>query len=112
MATVDIAAVRAAFPSTPMGRLMDLIVLVATRCGLRESEIIALRWRDVQWEGGWIHVVQGYVRGETKLPKGKRGRSTPMPAIVKDRPPCVVPDHRFRPSRRPRLRPSGRRLRG
>lgn len=83
MTTADIAAVRAAFPDTAMGRLLDLIVLVATRCGLRESEIIALRWRDVQWKTGWIHVVKGHVRGETKLPKGKRGRSTPMPEIVK-----------------------------
>jgi integrase len=72
MTTADIAAVRDAFPGTPMGRLMDLVVLLASRCGLRESEIIALRWRDIRWEAGWIHVVQGHVRGETKLPKGRR----------------------------------------
>jgi integrase len=83
MSTADIAAVRDSVPDTDMGRLLSLIVLVATRCGLRESEIIALRWRDIQWETGWIRVVQGHVRGETKLPKGKKGRVTPMPDIVK-----------------------------
>lgn len=84
MTTAEIAAVRAAVADTALGRLLSLIILVATRCGLRESEIIALRWKDIQWETGWIHVVQGHVRGETKLPKGKKGRVTPMPAIVKE----------------------------
>jgi integrase len=83
MSTKDIDAVRAAVPGTELGRQLSVIVLVATRCGLRESEIIALRWRDVRWQTGWIHVVQGHVRGETKLPKGKKGRVTPMPDIVK-----------------------------
>ena len=84
MTTADIAAVRDAFEDTQMGRLMNLVVLVATRCGLRESEIIALRWKDIRWKTGWIHVVQGHVRGETKLPKGKKGRVTPLPDIVKE----------------------------
>jgi integrase len=84
MTTADIAAVRDAFPDTAMGRLLSVAVLVATRCGLRESEIIALRWRDIQWKTGWIHVVKGHVRGETKLPKGKKGRVTPLPDIVMD----------------------------
>lgn len=83
MTTADIAAVRDSFDDTSMGRLMSLVVLVATRCGLRESEIIALRWRDIQWQTEWIHVVRGHVRGETKLPKGKKGRVTPLPDIVK-----------------------------
>jgi len=82
MTTADIASVRANFPDTAMGRLLSLAVLVAARCGLRESEIIALRWRDIQWKTGWIHVVKGRVRGETKLPKGKKGRVTPLPDIV------------------------------
>jgi integrase len=83
MTTADTTAVRDSCPDTTMGRLLNLTILVATRCGLRESEIIALRWRDVQWETSWIHVARGFVRGETKLPKGKKGRSTPMPEIVK-----------------------------
>ena len=83
MTTADIAPVRDAFPDTPAGRSMALIVLVATRCGLRESERIAVRWRDIGWQTGWIHVVQGYVRGETRLPKRRKGRSTPMPETVK-----------------------------
>ncbi|MBS1862991.1 MAG: site-specific integrase [Actinobacteria bacterium] len=79
----DITAVRDACLDTAMGRLLKLIILVACRCGLRESEIIALKWSEIQWETGWIRVIEGHVRGETKLPKGKKGRITPMPKIVK-----------------------------
>jgi integrase len=82
MTWTDIVAVRECFPDTPLGRLNSLATLVACRCGLRESEVIALRWRDVMWDTGWIRVVQGHVRGETKLPKGKKGRVTPLPRIV------------------------------
>jgi integrase len=98
MTTAEIAAVRAAFPDTPMGSLLSLAVLVATRCGLRESEIIALRWRDIQWNTGWVHVIQGHVRGETKLPKGKKGRVTPLPNIVMAE---LRPHHETTPHNRP-----------
>lgn len=82
MTWADIVAVRARFAATPMGRLDSLATLVACRCGLRESEFIALRWRDVMWETGWIRVIRGHVRGETKLPKGRKGRVTPLPKVV------------------------------
>jgi len=35
------------------------------------------------WDTGWLRVIEGHVRGRTKLPKGKKGRITPMPDIVK-----------------------------
>jgi len=83
MTWADIVAVRDAFPGTPMGRLNSLATLLACRCGLRESEVIALRWSEVMWDTGWLRVIEGHVRGKTKLPKGKKGRITPMPDIVK-----------------------------
>lgn len=83
MTWADIIAVRDAFPDTPMGRLNSLATLLACRCGLRESEVIALKWSEVMWDTGWLRVIEGHVRGKTKLPKGKKGRITPMPDIVK-----------------------------
>jgi len=84
MTWADIVAVRAAYPDTPMGWLNSLATLLACRCGLRESEVIALKWSEVMWDTGWLRVIEGHVRGKTKLPKGKKGRITPMPGIVKD----------------------------
>ncbi|MDX6706149.1 MAG: integrase [Solirubrobacteraceae bacterium] len=47
--------------------------------GLRKGELVALRWRDVDWPAGRIRVRQNYVRGAFGTPKSKRStRSVPM----------------------------------
>lgn len=47
--------------------------------GLRQGELIALRWRDVDWTVGRVRVRQNYVRGEFGTPKSKRStRSVPL----------------------------------
>ena len=47
--------------------------------GLRQGELIALRWRDVDWVAGRIRVRQNCVLGEFDTPKCKRAtRSVPM----------------------------------
>lgn len=47
--------------------------------GLRQGELIALRWRDVDWPASKIRVRQSYVRGEITTPKSVRGsRSVPL----------------------------------
>jgi integrase len=53
--------------------------LTAIMAGLRHGELIALRWRDVDWIAGRIRVRQNHVLGEFDTPKSKRGsRSVPM----------------------------------
>jgi integrase len=53
--------------------------LAAIMAGLRHGELIALRWRDVDWLAGRIRVRQNHVLGEFDTPKSKRGsRSVPM----------------------------------
>jgi integrase len=53
--------------------------LVASQTGLRRSELLALRWRDVDWVASRIRVRRGYVRGESGPPKSRRSvRSVPM----------------------------------
>jgi integrase len=47
--------------------------------GLRMGELIALRWRDVDWPSSRIRVRRSHVRGEYVSPKSKRGsRSVPL----------------------------------
>ncbi|MGO9904460.1 MAG: tyrosine-type recombinase/integrase, partial [Solirubrobacteraceae bacterium] len=52
---------------------------VAAMTGLRRGELLALRWRDVDWLAQRIRVRRNYVRGEYGTPKSKRStRSVPM----------------------------------
>lgn len=55
------------------------LILVAVTCGLRQGELIALRWRDVDWTAGVIRVRRNYTRGEWGTPKSRRSsRAVPM----------------------------------
>jgi integrase len=55
------------------------IFLTAAMTGLRKGELLALRWKDVDWGAARIRVRQNYVRGEFGTPKSKRStRSVPM----------------------------------
>lgn len=55
------------------------IFLTAAMTGLRQGELVALRWRDVDWPAARIRVRQNYVRGRYGTPKSKRStRSVPM----------------------------------
>ncbi len=51
----------------------------AAMTGMRLGELIALRWRDVDWTASAIRVRSNYVLGEFGTPKSKRSvRSVPM----------------------------------
>jgi integrase len=51
----------------------------AAMTGLRLGELVALRWRDVDWTAARIRVRQNYVRGRYGTPKSRRStRSVPM----------------------------------
>lgn len=52
--------------------------------GLRTGELLALRWENVDFIGGLLHVRRNYTGGEEKIPKGKRVRSVPMMSAVID----------------------------
>lgn len=63
----------------PWASLERTLYLTAAMTGLRQGELIGLRWRDVDWLGQRIRVRQSYVRGEFKTPKSRRGsRGVPM----------------------------------
>jgi integrase len=55
------------------------LYMTAAMTGLRQGELLGLRWRDVDWTAGRLRVRQNYVRGYWGTPKSKRGsRSVPM----------------------------------
>lgn len=61
-------------PDDAWGKLERALYLSAAMTGLRQAELIGLRWRDIDWLAQRIRVRQTYVRGEFKPPKSKRGK--------------------------------------
>lgn len=52
--------------------------------GLRQGELFALRWRDVDLVVGLVHVRPNYTGKALKVPKGKKARSVPATPEVVD----------------------------
>ena len=54
------------------------IFLTAAFTGLRLGELLALRWRDVDFAGATIRVRASYAGGELTTPKSGKVRAVPM----------------------------------
>jgi integrase len=54
------------------------IYLTAALAGLRRSELLALRWEDIDFEHSSIHVHEGYSARKTGKPKSRKSRTVPM----------------------------------
>lgn len=67
----------------PFGAIDRAIVLTAAMTGMRQGELLALRWCDVDWEARRIRVRRNYVRGHWGTPKSRSGeRSVPLATRV------------------------------
>jgi integrase len=76
LAAVDVTA-------KPFGSTDRAIFLTAAMTGLRQGELLALRWRDVDWTARRIRVRRNYVRGHWGSPKSRSGeRSVPLSSQV------------------------------
>ena len=63
----------------PYQALDRALYLTAAMTGLRLGELVALRWRDIDWTAGRVRVRQNYVLGEFGTPKSRRStRSVPL----------------------------------
>ena len=62
-----------------LGPLDRVFWLTAAMTGLRQGELAALRWRDVDWTARLIRVRRSYSRGQWTTPKSRRSsRAVPM----------------------------------
>jgi integrase len=72
-------------PSDVLGPVLRVLIRMAAMSGLRQSELLGLRWRDVDWRAQRIRVRNTFVRGEHSG-EGKSdlstSRSVPMATEV------------------------------
>ncbi len=79
----EVEALLRAVPDDPLGRVERVMYLTAAMTGMRQGELLGLRWRDVDWTARRIRVRRNYVRGEFGTPKSKRSaRSVPLATRV------------------------------
>jgi len=77
--------VAAEYPDDAFGSIEPALYLTAAMTGLRQGELLGLRWRDVDFEARRVRVVSPFVRGEFGDPKSEgSGRSVPMAQRVAD----------------------------
>ncbi len=62
-----------------LARVDRALYLTAAMTGMRQGELLGLRWRDVDWAAQKIRVVRPYVRGKFRTPKSRTSsRAVPM----------------------------------
>jgi integrase len=74
----QLEALLRAVPADELGPLERAIYLCAALTGLRQGELLALRWCDVDWTARRVRVSESFTRGAFDTPKSHRGRSVPM----------------------------------
>jgi integrase len=80
-------------PRDHLGPVERVLYITAAMTGLRQGELLGLRWRDVDWLAGRLRVRQSFVRGEFGTPKSQRSsRSVPLA----DRVSAALDDHHRR----------------
>ncbi len=79
---LTLSEARAVIENVPAGIYADLdraMFMAAAMTGLRKGELVALRWRDIDWPAQRVRVRQNYTRGEFGTPKSRRStRSLPL----------------------------------
>jgi integrase len=75
----QVEAVIAAVPDDYLGQTDRALILTAAHTGLRQGELIALRWNDVLWDEGAVRVRASVSRGSLGDPKSASSkREVPM----------------------------------
>jgi len=79
----ELDALLSATTDDDLGRVDRAMYITAAMTGLRQGELLALRWSDVDWSVQRIRVRQSFVRGQFGSPKSKRStRSVPLADVV------------------------------
>lgn len=69
-----------AVPEDTLGGVERAVYLAAALTGLRQGELLALKWLDIDWQVGRVRVADNFTRGQMDTPKSHEGRSVPMAA--------------------------------
>jgi len=76
---VELEELIRAVPDDEVGEIERVLYRTAAMTGLRRGELLALRWRDIDWASGVIRVRRSYTRGEFGHPKSGRSiRAVPL----------------------------------
>lgn len=79
----EVEALVRAVRNDKRGKVDAATFVTAAMTGLRRGELIALRWRDIDWAARQVRVRRNRRRGQTTDPKSERSkRSVPMSARV------------------------------
>jgi integrase len=77
--TDELEALVRGVPDDALGSTERVLYLAAATTGLRQGELVTLRWSDVDWGAGVIRVRRSYTRGAFGEPKSRRSsRAVPM----------------------------------
>jgi integrase len=77
--TEEIEALLRGVPEDDLGQVEHPMYMAAAMTGMRQGELLALRWRDVDWQARRVRIRRNFVRGEFGTPKSKRSsRSVPL----------------------------------
>ncbi len=75
----ELEALIRAVPADDLGRVERVMYFTAATTGMRQGELLALRWSDVDWPARRVRVRRNFVRGEYGTPKSKRSsRAVPL----------------------------------
>jgi integrase len=75
----ELDAVIRAVPDDKLGTVERPLYLCAAMTGMRQGELLAIRWIDIDWTARRVRVVDTFTRGRFGTPKSDKGRSIPVP---------------------------------
>jgi len=102
----EIEALLRGVPDDDLGRVERRMYLTAAMTGMRQGELLALRWRDVDWPARRVRVRRNFVRGEFGTPKSQALAQRPARRSRRRRARSTASGDAVTRRRRPRLRAS------
>ncbi len=80
----ELESVISKIPNDVLGKIEVALYLAAAMTGLRQGELLALKWSDVDELIGRIRVADNFTRGRFGTPKSHEDRSVPMAKRLAD----------------------------